>query len=295
MLKKIFYKLFKNKNNYKEITRLEEYEKKYKKIIYDIDYAIKNNKELNFLHSGHCGDLIYSFAVIKKLSLTHKCNFYVGLNKVNESNYEKHPSGNIFINEKMFNLLLPLLKKQNFFNKVKKYENEKIDINLDLFRELPINYIFNSPRWYFQITGEQVDLSLPYIDAEEHPRVKNKIIIHRTFRFRNNFINYKFLKDTKELLFIGLQDEFDDLKKDIPNLELYDPKDFYEVAQLIKSCKFFIGNMSVFYPIAEALKVPRLLEACPDFPVVQPVGKEAYDFYFQPHFEKWFKYLYNKF
>ena len=48
MLKKIFYKLFKNKNNYREITRLEEYEKKYKKIIYDIDYAIKNNKELNF-------------------------------------------------------------------------------------------------------------------------------------------------------------------------------------------------------------------------------------------------------
>ena len=88
------------------------------------------------------------------------------------------------------------------------------------------------------------------------------------------------------MLFIGLQDEFDDLKKDIPNLELYDPKDFYEVAQLIKSCKFFIGNMSVFYPIAEALKVPRLLEAEPMFPVVQPVGKNAYDFYYQPHFEK---------
>ena len=101
-MKTIFYKLCKNKNNYREITRLEEYEKKYKKIIYDIDYAIKNNKELNFLHSGHCGDLIYSFAVIKKLSLTHKCNFYVGLNKVNESIYEKHPSGNIFINGNVY-------------------------------------------------------------------------------------------------------------------------------------------------------------------------------------------------
>ena len=84
MLKKIFYKLFKNKNKYREITQLERYEKKYKKIIYEIDNAIKHNNELNFLHSGHCGDLIYSFAVIKKLSLTHKCNFYVGLNKINE-------------------------------------------------------------------------------------------------------------------------------------------------------------------------------------------------------------------
>ena len=295
MLKKIFYKLFKNKSDQRKLTQLEKYDKKYKKIIDDIYYTIQHNKEINFLHSGHCGDLIYSFAVIKKLSFTHKCNFYVGLNKTNKSYYKNHPSGNIFINERMLNLLLPLLEKQSFLNLAKKHENEKIDVNLDLFRELPINYIFNSPRWYFQITGEQVDLSLPYMDAEKHPEVKDKIIIHRTFRFRNEFINYKFLKDSKELLFIGLEDEFNDLKKDVPNLELYRPKDFYEVAQLIKSCKFFIGNMSVFYPIAEALKVPRLLEACPDFPVVQPVGNDAYDFYFQPHFEKWFNFLDNKF
>ena len=78
MLKKIFYKLFKNKSDHRKLTQLEKYEKKYKKIIDDIYYAIQHNKEINFLHSGHCGDLIYSFAVIKKLSLTHKCNFYVG-------------------------------------------------------------------------------------------------------------------------------------------------------------------------------------------------------------------------
>ena len=158
MLKKIFYKLFKNKSDHRKLTQLEKYNKKYKKIINDIYYAIQHNKEINFLHSGHCGDLIYSFAVIKKLSFTHKCNFYVGLNKTNKSYYKNHPSGNIFINERMFNLLLPLLKKQSFLNLVKKHENEKIDVNLDLFRELPINYIFNSPRWYFQITGEQVDI-----------------------------------------------------------------------------------------------------------------------------------------
>ena len=133
------------------------------------------------------------------------------------------------------------------------------------------------------------------MDAEEHKQIKNKIIVHRTFRFRNNFINYKFLKNSKELLFIGLEDEYKDLKLDVPSLQLYNPEDFYEVAQLIKSCKFFLGNMSLFYPMAEALKVPRLLEACPEFPVVQPVGVDAYDFYFQPHFEKWFNYLNTKF
>ena len=295
MFKKIFHKLFKDKAYSKRLSQLDKFEKKYKKVISDIHQSILEKKELNFLHSGHCGDLIYSFAVIKKLSITHKCNLYVGLNKVVGNNYEKHPSGNIYINKRMYDLLLPLMKKQKFLNIVKEHNNETIDINLDLFRELPINYIFNSPRWYFQITGEQVDLSQSYMDAEEHEQIKNKIIIHRTFRFRNNFINYKFLKNSKELLFIGLEDEYKDLKLDVPSLQLYNPKDFYEVAQLIKSCKFFLGNMSLFYPMAEALKVPRLLEACPEFPVVQPVGVDAYDFYFQPHFEKWFNYLNTKF
>ena len=295
MFKKIFHKLFKDKAYSKRLSQLDKFEKKYKKVISDIHQSILEKKELNFLHSGHCGDLIYSFAVIKKLSITHKCNLYVGLNKVVGNNYEKHPSGNIYINKRMYDLLLPLMKKQKFLNIVKEHNNETIDINLDLFRELPINYIFNSPRWYFQITGEQVDLSQPYMDAEEHKQIKNKIIVHRTFRFRNNFINYKFLKNSNELLFIGLEDEYKDLKLDVPSLQLYNPKDFYEVAQLIKSCKFFLGNMSLFYPMAEALKVPRLLEACPEFPVVQPVGIDAYDFYFQPHFEKWFNYLNTKF
>ena len=33
MLKKIFYKLFKNKSDHRKLTQLEKYEKKYKKII----------------------------------------------------------------------------------------------------------------------------------------------------------------------------------------------------------------------------------------------------------------------
>ena len=43
-------------------------------------------------------------------------------------------------------------------------------------------------------------------------------------------------------------------------------------------CKifFFIGNLCFAYSVAEALKVPRLLEASPDFPVVFPVGANSF-------------------
>mgnify|MGYP001185615773 CR=1 FL=1 len=46
-----------------------------------------------------------------------------------------------------------------------------------------------------------------------------------------------------------------------------------------------------FITIAEALKIPRLLESSPHFPAAQVHGKNAYDFYFQVHFEKFFKFL----
>jgi len=293
---KLYYKIFKpkKKNEFKDELKINSYRKKYQEIIAQINKLVIEKKELNFLHSGTSGDLIYSFALIKKLSLTHKCNFYVGVNKKFTYEYYKHTGEGYLINEKMFNLLIPLLKNQSFFNEVKKHENEKIDINLDLFRELPWNSTFNSPRWYFHIAGEQADLNNSYLDVDPHPKIKNRIVIQRTFRHRNIYINYNFIRNYEDPLFVGIKDEYEDLKKQIPNLEFYDSRDFLEIAQIIKSSKFFIGNQSVCYPIAEALKVKRLLEASPDTPLVQPVGKDGYDFYFQPHFEKWFKHLYNK-
>ena len=285
-LKKIYYKFYKTKPESKNQEKIDLFQGKYKKLIFDASQATDTKAELNFLHSGTAGDLIYALAVIKKISLTRKCNFYINVNKKFTYEYYKHTGNGYLISQKMFDLLLPLLKKQKFLNIVKQHENEDIDINLDLFRELPWNNTFNSPRWYFHITGEQEDLSLPYMFVDDHPAIKNRIVIQRTFRFRNIYINYEFIKNYENSLFIGIKEEFDDLKKEIPNLEFYEPKNFLEIAQIIKSSKFFLGNQSVCYPIAEALKVPRLLEASPDYPVVQPIGKNAYDFYFQPHFEK---------
>ena len=60
------------------------------------------------------------------------------------------------------------------------------------------------------------------------------------------------------------------------------------MAEIIKASKFYVGNMGLQYVISDALKVPRLLEASPDFPVHFPIGKDAFDAYHQNHFEKFF-------
>ena len=298
---KYYFKLFDNKK-YKRLKEkniiqksVDIFENKYRDYLYGIEKKIKNQKKLTFLHSGHLGDLIYALPVIKELAKDHECHFYIQANKIMPVEYFKHPSGSVFIDDRMLNLFLPLMKKQKFIHKAEKYNHQEIDINFDLFWELPVNIHFNYPRWYFHIAGIQVDLTDPYMDVEPHEKVKNKIVIHRTFRHRNQFINYKFLENYNDLVFVGTKDEYEDLKRDVKNLEIYDCKDYLDMARVIKSCKFFIGNQSVAYPMAEALKVPRILEAEPNFPVVQPIGKNAFDFYYQPHFEKWCKYLNSKF
>ncbi len=300
MFKKYILKYFNNKKylDFKSSQKIEESRKIFKNnfenTINKIHTTIKEKKKLNFLHSGNLGDLIYCLPVIKELSKTHGCNLFIKTNEIIPVEYFKHPAKGFYIDDRMLNLFLPLMKEQKYFNEVDKFQGQEIDVDFNLFRILPVNICFNSPRWYFQITGIQVDLSVPYMEVDDHESIKDKIVIHRTFRHRNQFINYKFLRNYDDLIFIGTKDEYEDLKKDVPNLEFCECKNFLEMARIIKSSRFFIGNQSIAYPMAEALKVPRLLEAEPLFPVVQPVGKKAFDFYYQPHFEKFVEILSKK-
>jgi len=293
-LLKLWYK-FSNKSKYQDFKnekKVADKVKYYNSHIYnqilEIQKKIENNKELSFLHSGQLGDLIYSLATIKELSKSHKCKLYIQIDKPMPLDYNDS-SKKVFISKRSGDLILPLLRNQDFLETVKIYEDEKIDINLDLFRDIPISLSFYSTRWFSHLAGININVENTFLSAKPHNLIKNKIVIHRSPRYRNPYINYKFLNNTKNLLCIGLEDEFKNLKKEINNLEFHDCKDFLEMAEIIKASKFYIGNMSFQYIMAEGLKIPRLLEASPDFPVVFPVGPNAFDSYHQNHFEKFFK------
>ncbi len=297
-LKKFWYKYF-DDNKYREIKYLEQKKKdnhiffnKFNKEINLIEKKINDQKQLNFLHSGHAADIVNVLPVVKELSKNHTCNLYVNLNKPIDF-YFKHPAGKFFINKKIFEMLLPLLRYQKYLNKVEIFSEQKIDINFDLFRDLPINNLFDNIKYASVITGVQPDFSIPFLEAEHHKSLNNKIIIQRTFRYRNEFINYEFLNQFKDLVFVGTKEEFQDMKVIVKNLKFYECKDFLDMANAVKSAKFVLANSSITFPIAEGLKVPRLLEACPEFPAAQPHGKNAYNFYFQKNFENLFNYLNN--
>lgn len=297
-LEKYFYK-YTNKEKYREIKEKIRFENRKNKLtesfsenISQIRESVAKEEVLNFKHSGHLGDIIYALPVIQELSKNHRCNLYIQVDAPTDSYAYKHAAGKVYVNQNMFSKLLPLLKTVDYIYEVKAWNGEKINVDLDLFREFPFEWNFLTVRWYVHITGVFPDFTRPSLEVEPHPVLKDKVAIIRTFRARNSFVDYGFLKEYNNLLFLGLKEEYEDLKKSVPNLEYYDCKDFLELAQIIKASRFYLGNQSFGFSLAEMLKVPRLLEAYADFPVVHPVGGQGFDFYFQQDFELLFKKLY---
>lgn len=298
-LKKIWLKITNKEEHFKykydQIQKSKEnlYKNKIKFFLNEVDNRIGSKNEISFLHSGHLGDLINALPLIKEISKTKKCNYYIEAEKKipNHVKSNLHPFGDVYLSKKSVNMVLPLLKRQTYLNSAEEFKNQKIDIDLNFFRELPINFNLDSIRWYSHLTGIHPNLSESYIETDDHKSLENKIVVVRTLRRKNFLINYKFLNNYKDIIFLGLKNEFLDLKKDISKLEFYDCKNFLEMAEIIKSSKIFIGNLSFGYTLAEGLKVPRLLESNPEFPLVYPNGRKGYDFYFQNHFEAIFKKL----
>jgi hypothetical protein len=93
--------------------------------------------------------------------------------------------------------------------------------------------------------------------------VKGKVIINFTERYRNTMIDYNFLKHyAPDLIFAGTEREHWLFCNQwglgsVPRLVV---KDFLELAYAIKNCRFLLGNQSMNWNLAEAMKTPRLLE-----------------------------------
>ena len=140
-IEKILLKIFNKKKYIKfkyneiKIKNKNLYDKKIKIKLGEISLALKKKNEINFLHSGHLGDAINALPLIKEISKTKKCNYYIEANKRLPDHIldMSHPFGKFFLTDKAVDMLLPLLKVQKYINIAEKYSNQLIDINLNLF------------------------------------------------------------------------------------------------------------------------------------------------------------------
>lgn len=279
---------------FKQNAKRKIFSHRLSKIIPPNLYPDTNPGEVHFKHSGLLGDIIYSIPAMKVLAQGKKIFLHLNINV--KSSYKKsmkHYNKGKLLTENSVYMLAPLLLSQPDFKACDIYSGQKIDYDLDEIRKYPFDYNSNYiPRFYFHIYGISADLGKPWLTGITPKREKSNILISRSFRYREPGINYEFLKAYPDLGFIGMDDEYEDIKKILPAIEHRKAHDFLELAQIIAGCKFFIGNQSFPFAIAEALKVKRVLEVHFSCPNIIPHGENAFDFCYQAQFEKIIKELY---
>jgi len=196
----------------------------------------------------------------------------------------------------------PLIESQNYIESFRVWKGEAVDLDFQITRDrkyipMPYGDIFS---WsWFVFPQLACDLSEEWLSIyeSEYGHFNNKIVINFTDRYRNPYIQYYFLKDSeKDIIFVGTPEEHKLFNKkwDL-NIEYYPIKDFLELAIIIDNCAFFLGNQSLCFHLSNALKVPRVLEVCSQFPNTMPNGFNGYAFIYQDALTLYFNQLKEKY
>lgn len=220
---------------------------------------IPSQKFKSFKHSGDAGDCIYGMAAIHALNI--KSHLYLNINPPFRNTLEDG-SISLFTKEKT-ERLIDLLASQPYISKVKIWEGEPIDIDLDLFRKFIIGYpAVNICESHLRL----LNLPLHHKDKKwlsVEPKPVAEIVIARSGRYRNNSVwNFDLQKFvySHNSIFVGHKREFEDFQRFMPNIPHYETKNLLEVAQIIAGSRIFIGNQSSPFSIAEGLKHNSILE-----------------------------------
>lgn len=166
------------------------------------------------------------------------------------------------------------------------YQSHKM-VDLDRHHLMPIGLpAGNLFRSNFYIYPDMAcDLSKPWIEVPPVLTFRRPLIVNRTPRVRNT-LTYDFLQRYKDLMFVGLAPEYDQFMRETGlDIQWAQTKNAYDLARVIRAGRGFVGNQSLAFSLAEAMKVPRVLEICPWLPNVIPAGEHGYDCYFQHAFE----------
>ena len=241
-----------------------------------------------FKHSGCAGDIIYSLPAVCGLGGGH-----LYLNTKMPSTYRaehRHPDGKVMLGERTAALLRPLLECQPYVTSTSIHDGEEFDHDLDRFRSSGLRYdrVSLADHYLHLFRDADVDISRPWLHVEPNRSYADAVIVNRTHRYRNlPSESYSALSSFGRLVFIGLDDEYDDMAQVLPGIERYVPENFLEAARAIAACKLYVGNQSLMYAMAEGLKVRRVLEAYPKAPNCMPIGGQGRQCFFQEEFRAW--------
>lgn len=277
------------------------------------------NKTINVRHYCNIGDQIASLIGLKKYyELTGKKSIYCQQLDVRPRYYDGaiHPvmkdGQQVMCNKEVWNMMKPLMKAQEYIADAQVYNGQPLGVAEDQevlgidFTVIRQHIFVNLPnqaiqQWLFIAFPDiAADISKAWITVAENVNIstcklkygktlknippnffKDKCIVNFTQRYRNEHMEYFYLKNyEKELVFSGTETEHKLFCKQwgisIPLLVI---KDFLQLAFILKQSKFLLCNQSFLWNLAEAIKHPRTLELCVGAPNCQAfIGADSYGY-----------------
>jgi hypothetical protein len=212
----------------------------------------------SYLGGGKLGDFIHGLCICK--SIWEKTNSKADIYIANVGDSFEKPL-DITVQD-----LIPILKKQEWFNSIKVYDGENIDIDLNIFRNSPLLYKTSWIELYFQtfFNNEPTPKDYSWIKIlEKDESLKDVVLINRSLRktiFRKNEIYKQIIEKHEKCFFICFDSEqYENFpyKNLLPRLKVENLYDFF---LKLNSCKCYVGNLTGPSAWATSLNIPRVIE-----------------------------------
>src|SRR5574342_32202 len=265
-------------------------------------------------HSFNAGDLIIVLPGLqhiynqtgKKSIIYQRLDFPAFYYEGAYSSVKDKEGQQVCMNREMFDRLYPLIMSQAYIEDFRIWNGEKVDINIDETRDsrvipMPAGllhyYAFTKfPQWCCDLSEPWISICYPDITDQFSEKWGNKIVVNRTHRYTNPYISYHFLKDYQDqILFIGTEEEHQWFNTQFDIQLNHEKVDYFlQLSRILAYCKGGIFNQSMCWHIADALKIPRILELSSHFPNTFPTGSYGYAFYEQKALEYHFNKLINE-
>lgn len=236
---------------------------------------------MNFHHSGSLGDIVYSIpsihSILKQKEPLGKANLYLRPDIKDTIPAWAGVRPPLRVSRAEIEKLLPLLEGQGL-GEVAIYKNHHIDIDLDEFRRGSDLSRGDICLYYSRIFGCNPCLDQSWLSVRPSKVFRGCVLVNRTLRYLNPGINYRLLGSKSNVVFVGYPEEYVTFCKVCPGLPHVQATNARQLASWIAGARGFIGNQSFCFSLAEALKVPRLLEvypSCPNVVIHGPNGLAA--------------------
>lgn len=223
------------------------------------------------------GDFIHSLSAVKNICQKENAmaNIYITDNQAYGGDIWKYGA------DKAHSDVKDLVLNQSYVNKFEILSNQKIDkyCNLNAWRGYIMGLYrqegaFN--RCWSDFISQTYSFSIPaefkWMQIVKDDQFSDKIVIHRsTHRHNKDFPWQQILNSiSSDILFItSSEDEFSHFQFKNEKVKIHLVKTISEMAIVIGSSRYFIGNQSAPAAIASALDIPRTIE----------LGQAEYKFY----------------